>query len=229
MAYGAASKRDTQFTTRYLRGFLLSTSAAIAVVCTAPQLAAQEIAATPQQSQAVRNFDIPSQPLASALALFNRQSGIQISQAAAGRTSNVTTRAVRGRMTPEQALAQLLDGTGVHYQFTANRAAVIGPAGDAGAPGSEEGATVLKRIVVTGKTGRNANSGAGFQGTPDWVYEEPACTASSRVTLCRAGRRATPTTCSTRLPASPVTARKRRTPASQSMCAASRIRTGSPP
>lgn len=174
MAYGAASKRDTQFTTRYLRGFLLSTSAAIAVVCTAPQLAAQEIAATPQQSQAVRNFDIPSQPLASALALFNRQSGIQISQAAAGRTSNVTTRAVRGRMTPEQALAQLLDGTGVHYQFTANRAAVIGPAGDAGAPGSEEGATVLKRIVVTGKTGRNANSGAGFQGTPDWVYEEPA-------------------------------------------------------
>ncbi|WKL40678.1 STN domain-containing protein [Sinorhizobium meliloti] len=127
MAYGAASKRDTQFTTRYLRGFLLSTSAAIAVVCIAPQLAAQEIAATPQQSQAVRNFDIPSQPLASALALFNRQSGIQISQAAAGRTSNVTTRAVRGRMTPEQALAQLLDGTGVHYQFTANRAAVIGP------------------------------------------------------------------------------------------------------
>lgn len=98
MAYGAASKRDTQFTTRYLRGFLLSTSAAIAVVCTAPQLAAQEIAATPQQSQAVRNFDIPSQPLASALALFNRQSGIQISQAAAGRTSNVTTRAVRGKI-----------------------------------------------------------------------------------------------------------------------------------
>ncbi|WKL25766.1 TonB-dependent receptor plug domain-containing protein [Sinorhizobium meliloti] len=81
---------------------------------------------------------------------------------------------MRGRMTPEQALAQLLDGTGVHYQFTANRAAVIGPAGDAGASGSEEGATALKRIVVTGKTGRNANSGAGFQGTPDWVYDEPA-------------------------------------------------------
>lgn len=174
MAYGAASKRNRQFTTRHLRGFLLSTSAAIAVVCIAPQLAAQEIAAAPEQSQAVRYFDIPSQRLASALAVFNRQSGIQISQAASSATPNVTTRAVHGRMTPEQALAELLEGTGLDYKFTANRAAVIGGTQVAETAVGEEGATHLRRIVVTGKTSRNANSGAGFQGTPDWVYDEPA-------------------------------------------------------
>lgn len=121
-----------------------------------------------------RSFDIPAQPLARALSAFYRQSGIQVSQASGAVNGNVTTVAVKGRFTPQQALAQMLGGTGVAYRFTGNRAAVIGGGQKVDGIPAEDGATVLGPIVVTSKGGRNVADGAGFQGTPDWVYEAPA-------------------------------------------------------
>jgi iron complex outermembrane recepter protein len=84
----------------------------------------------PLEAQASRtaNFDIASQPLAQALTAFGRQSGMQIavdSAAVAGKTSG----SVNGTMTAEQALRQLLAGSGLTYQFTsANAVTVAGPA-----------------------------------------------------------------------------------------------------
>jgi iron complex outermembrane receptor protein len=78
-------------------------------------------------------FDIPSQPLAQALTAFGRQSGVQVAfdpTAAAGKTSA----AVSGSMTPEQALRQLLGGSGLAHQFTSPQAVTVsGIAGGSGA------------------------------------------------------------------------------------------------
>jgi iron complex outermembrane recepter protein len=89
----------------------------------------------PSEAQASRttNFDIAAQPLGQALQAFGRQSGLQIavdSAAVAGKT----TGGVSGTMTAEQALRQLLSGSGLTYQFTSASAVTV--AGTAPGPGS---------------------------------------------------------------------------------------------
>lgn len=75
-------------------------------------LAIAPAAAQSQASAAQASFDIPAQPLIEALRLYSRQSGQQVlfnSGIGAGRTGSV----VRGRLSHEQALRQLLVGTGL--------------------------------------------------------------------------------------------------------------------
>lgn len=55
-------------------------------------------------------FDIPPQPLIDALALFGRQSGMQVS-VDAGLIRDIRSAGARGSMSPEQALRQVLAGT----------------------------------------------------------------------------------------------------------------------
>ncbi|MBN7809278.1 TonB-dependent hemoglobin/transferrin/lactoferrin family receptor [Agrobacterium rosae] len=109
-----------------------------------------------------------------ALSAFNRQSGIQVTQASGSSTPSVMAKAVRGNMTPQQALAQLLAGTGIDFQFTSNRAVVIGSRQTSSGSPAADGTTVLETIIVSGKTNRRSAGGSGYQGTPDSVYEEPA-------------------------------------------------------
>ena len=105
-------------------------AAALALSSTSAVLAQEP----PLEAQASRTatFDIPSQPLAQALTAFGRQSGMQIAvdtAAVAGKTSG----SVSGTMTAEQALRQLLAGSGLTYQFTsANAVTVAGAAPGAG-------------------------------------------------------------------------------------------------
>lgn len=112
-------------------------------------------------------FDIPALPVLSAISAFNRQSGLQVSLPA-GVGSDVRTNVVRGSYPPAEALGIMLKETGVTYR--------LGQAGEAilnsGGPQGADGETTLKPIIL--KTGRNASTGPGYQGTPDWVYEEPA-------------------------------------------------------
>lgn len=77
---------------------------------------AQDIPAPPSVAQAseTRSFDIPPQPLASALGVFGRQSGRQITVDGA-LVRNVGTSGVRGTMSIEVALGRLLSGTGLTY------------------------------------------------------------------------------------------------------------------
>ncbi len=155
---------------------LLSSVALCAVMWTGPAEAQTSPAASAQQSpQAnLREFDIAAQPLSRALAAFNRQSGIQVSQASGG-AADVVVKAVKGRMTPETALATMLAGTGIPFRFTGNRAVVVGAdqIGDDAAQTTDDGSTVLDTITVAAG-GANATTGSGYQGTPDWVYETPS-------------------------------------------------------
>jgi iron complex outermembrane recepter protein len=96
---------------------------------------AQDQAPDLQQGQATGsiNFNIAAQSLASALTAFGRQAGLQVlvdSASVQGKTSTP----VAGAMSAEQALRQLLGGTGVPYRFTSPTAVTVG-SGTSSAPG----------------------------------------------------------------------------------------------
>jgi len=86
----------------------------------APQVAQ----AQPAPGDSVRTFDIPPQPLASALNAFGRQAGLQVSVEASV-ASGVQVQGVSGTMRPEQALNQLLAGTGIVARFTPDRGFIL--------------------------------------------------------------------------------------------------------
>ncbi len=128
------------------------------------------------KSSAARQFNIAAQPLTSALNQFGRQSGLQVSfpaEASQGLRSN----AVIGSFTPERALAALLRGTGISYRISEGTAVIGGRpssnVSDAGAVPRADGSLILDTINVAGQGDRNASSGSGFQGSPDWVYQTP--------------------------------------------------------
>ena len=118
-------------------------------------------------------FDIPVQPLTRALALFGRQSGLQVVFPAEV-SRGVRSTAVVGTFTPQQALARLLQGTGIDWRVTREGAFVGGGQAAGGDPGPEDGSTPLNPITIIGRGDRSAASGSGYRGTPDWVYETPA-------------------------------------------------------
>ena len=98
-----------------------------------------------QQAQAARTltFNIPAQSLAQALTALGQQAGLQIAISdalVAGKTSVP----VSGVMTPEQALRQMLAGTGITYRFTSPNAVTVSGAPDA------SGALQLDPVQVQG-------------------------------------------------------------------------------
>jgi len=119
-------------------------------------------------------LDIRSQSLGAALTAFADRASLRLlfpSSLVAGRTSP----ALAGRFTREQALSRLLEGTGLAYAFTdAGTVTITDPAGAAPGAPDAEGSILLGTIDVVADGGPGAASGAGFQGTPDWVYETPA-------------------------------------------------------
>lgn len=111
-------------------------------------------------------LDIPAQPLASALAAFGRQTGLQVafpSEVSRG----VLSSAVVGRYSGADGLARLLAGTGLSGRVSANRSAIVTAAAPAGDGVAADGALVLDTVTVT------ADDSYGFLGTPDWVYQAP--------------------------------------------------------
>lgn len=72
-------------------------------------------------------FDIPSQPLASALDAYSKATGVVIAyngNLAVGRVSNP----VKGQLDPQQAILLLLQGSGLIADYTASDAVVVVPA-----------------------------------------------------------------------------------------------------
>lgn len=127
-----------------------------------------------QQAGAQIAYDIPAGPLGRALAVFGSQSGTQVSYdaaLAAGRTSP----GLRGSATREQALARILQGSGLAYSFSDPASVVVYdrvPAAHGG-PVDAAGATVLGTIDVTGAAG----SAVGWDGSAETVYSTPASVA----------------------------------------------------
>jgi len=108
---------------------------------------------------AVRTYDIPAQSLAGALTQFGVQSGLQVTVDGA-LLAGLTTRAVRGALTPDHALAALLAGTGMSWRFSGPATVLVergaapapapAPAPTAAAPAAGA-AIVLAPVTVTGE------------------------------------------------------------------------------
>ncbi|MFP1679861.1 TonB-dependent receptor domain-containing protein [Alloalcanivorax sp. C16-2] len=93
---------------------------------------AQAAGTDPAPAASSQDFQIPAQPLASAISAFARQSGWQVSvrsELATGRQSH----GVNGALPPGAALSRLLVGTGLDWRATGPNAAVIHPEDQAGA------------------------------------------------------------------------------------------------
>ncbi|MEM9099119.1 MAG: TonB-dependent receptor [Pseudomonadota bacterium] len=95
-----------------------------------------------------QQITIPAQSLASALARFNAETGLQV-VAPAELTRNRSSAVVDGVLTPEAALSALLAGTGLSYEVTSGGSYLITPAPEA--PLQADGPVTLNTLTVTAR------------------------------------------------------------------------------
>ena len=84
-------------------------------------------AAAVQASQAARFYDIPAQPLGSALSSYAEVSGVDLvanPAAVKGKRSH----AIKGNFSPEDALNEILRGTSLDYRMSSNGSVIVGGA-----------------------------------------------------------------------------------------------------
>lgn len=139
--------------------WLRATVAVVAIGALAPEMTTPAFAQN-TAAAAVKEFNIPSQPLSGALNVFGRQAGLQVTLASET-SRGVSSASVTGEMTPEQALARLLSGTGISYRIQ-NGTVVVGTsttAGTAGGAAAADGSTVLQPIQVQGVAGGRGGAG----------------------------------------------------------------------
>ncbi|MBI2740116.1 MAG: TonB-dependent receptor [Rhodospirillales bacterium] len=110
-------------------------AAGLALTAVAPMVSAQQQEGQSTPAQRARTFDIPPQSLTDGLTLFGRQSGLQIS-VHADLVRGLATTGVSGLMTPEQALARLLAGTGLVFSISGGATVTLQKPGAGVAPGA---------------------------------------------------------------------------------------------
>lgn len=96
------------------------------------------------------SFNVPAGPLATALTMFGRQAGLQITyipEIASGKGSP----GVSGSVAPNEALARILQGTGLAYSFSNSSTVRISDPSVAGGTVSADGSLVLDTIDVEGR------------------------------------------------------------------------------
>ncbi|MEM6548639.1 MAG: TonB-dependent receptor [Pseudomonadota bacterium] len=101
-----------------------------------------------QAQGAVQEIDVPAQPLLTALGELGTETGYQVS-ADGDLVADAESAAVSGRMTPQDALAAMLAGTGLSSRALGQNSALITPASVA--PANAEGAVLLDQILVQGE------------------------------------------------------------------------------
>lgn len=111
---------------------------------------AQASADTVAQSFQVK---VPSQPLASALSELSRQTGIQIF-AAGDLVAGLNSRAVEGKLTPEQALQGLLAGSALEATRTGASIYAVRRA-----PGTNSSDSALPGVTITARADDEAGTG----------------------------------------------------------------------
>ncbi len=89
-------------------------------------------------------------------------------------TSGKTTAGVSGRMTAQQALANLLAGTGLNYRFTNSTTVTISqPTADNGSAPAADGSLVLDTIDVSGRgSGPNADTPYQTPGSVNYISQQ---------------------------------------------------------
>lgn len=125
-------------------------AAALASLLPLHGAAAQEIPA----AEAARDFDLPATDLAASIDALGRQGGVRIDYPP-GLVAGRQARAVTGHMGWHAALDRLLQGSGLTYRQTGDRAVVIEAAGEGPTPAdlavrNGQAATDLAKVTVTG-------------------------------------------------------------------------------
>lgn len=132
-----------------------------------------------QQAKHVASFNIPAQPLATAISAFMQASDWDVSftsAAVAGKRSTT----VSGQMSPEQALRTLLSGTGIAVRMGGGGTASLVVASSGGSEAGAADATTLAPIIVRGQSATTEGSGlytagpvASATGLPLSIRETP--------------------------------------------------------
>ena len=147
--YAYRQELNTSKCTGEQRLKLLMTSVSVAAVLigTGPALAqSNEPPAQTATEEARIAFDIPAQPLESAVTAFGFQSGYQVAVDQATLTG-LTGNEVRGSFTPAEALSRLLARTGVNYRLIDKDSVTLMAASPGG---SDDGPMRLETITVEG-------------------------------------------------------------------------------
>lgn len=124
-----------------------------AAVPAAPAQTAAHAGARGNAPQSTSDFDVPAGDLRAALEAFSSQSGIALHYDA-GALSGKQGRAVHGRMAWQDALAKMLQDSGVSYRQSTDASVLIEGAAAPASPG----ATTLGTVVVTGTRIRGGTS-----------------------------------------------------------------------
>jgi hypothetical protein len=115
-------------------------------VCAPVAVIAPAAVAQSHQQRAV-TVDIPAQPLAEALAKFARQTGLQVVYVS-GVVRNQQSHAISAGLSSEEALARLLEGTGLRFEYLTAHSVRILPAAVIPAPPAPE-PSELPAVIVT--------------------------------------------------------------------------------
>ena len=152
-----------------------SLSSAVALVLLAGGMAH----AAPAVAQEV-NFDLQAAELRSVLPEFGRQAGLQI-VAPGGAIANVRTRPVKGEMNPREALAMLLQGTGI--SIASDDGHTIALRAPSQATASLGPATVGKATATTTVVATATQSAPTGQAAPVQEQERPAAQSQPVTTM----------------------------------------------
>ena len=119
-----------------LTGVLAVTTVGAAVP-TVARAQGVEARARANQTAAAKHFDIPAGPLTEGLNAFEQAAELTLRIGAP--IAALQTKGVTGDFTPQQALARLLDGTGLSFVFTGDKVVMV----------RRSGTTVLDAVTVT--------------------------------------------------------------------------------
>ncbi|MFC3076142.1 TonB-dependent receptor [Shinella pollutisoli] len=112
------------------------------------------------QTAQVYRFNIPAKPIRQAMNDIVSVSGIDVVFSETSAASAVG-KPVSGTLTPSQAVAALLSGTGLSYRFTSSNTVTIFDARRISADGgvADDGSTMLQEIVIQGQGNPNSTIG----------------------------------------------------------------------
>ena len=138
---------------RRATGLMGGTALAVLGMAPLPPAVAAEAVVAAEQAES-KSFAIAAQDLSSALTQFGHQAGLQLSadpQLLAGKASP----GLSGTMSPAQALARLLAGSGLTFRFAAAGAIIVTKA-----PEASDGALLLDALTVEGATAARSEESA---------------------------------------------------------------------
>jgi hemoglobin/transferrin/lactoferrin receptor protein len=122
------------------------------------------------QTSETAEFDIPAQPLGSALAAFGRTTGVNLVYA--GTVPDVRSPGVSGRLSAAQGLSRLLAGSGLTYRISGPGEIVLEPAPQRS---ESDGVIQLGAVRIEGSaTGPGLADGADDGLASDQIYGRPA-------------------------------------------------------